>query len=386
MKRKFRTPHTFRFPLLVLCLCACQTIPQKRNPTWTFIPFPSDRGSLAHSQCGVIDGKLVAFGGVDDAKATPLNNQLLLFDPETSRWQFIQDETSPSARNYAAFSVFQDAVLVFGGETAQQNASADAYIYRTNGHWEALPQIDTLIPRKQATLTQLGSELVLFGGQGPATVTNWAYYDMKSKAWQVELSKPEMEARVSHIAVGLSESSLLVWGGFIGQERRGDGFILDIESHEVLSIPPGPYLAARANARAVRLENEVLIWGGASSDGNSNSGAAFHITHRQWQSLPPIPDARFNRLKGSEIAPWRHNGFLLFGGRFGSEEFNDQLWFFDATLRKWSIILTDETPEGRIAHCFVRLNPQRFAVFGGIGHDRDSNHLRQFSGVWILDL
>jgi hypothetical protein len=386
MKLKIRTSYTLRFLLLVLSLDACQTIPQKRGPTWTFIPFPSDRGSLAHSQCGVIDGKLVAFGGVDDTKASPLNNQLLFFDPEASRWQFVQDETSPSARNYAAFSVFQDAVLVLGGETAQQNASADAHIYRANGHWEALPQIDTLIPRKQATLTQLGSELVLFGGQGPATVTNWAHYDMKNKTWHVELSKPEMEARVSHIAVGLSESSVLVWGGFIGQERRGDGFILDIKSHEVIRIPPGPYLAARANARAVRLGDEVLIWGGASSDGNSNSGAGFHLTSRQWQSLPSIPDARFNRLKGSEIAPLGNKGFLLFGGRFGSEEFNDQLWFFDAALRKWSIIRTDETPEGRLAHCFVRLSPQRFAVFGGIGHDRDSRHLRQFNGVWILDL
>jgi N-acetylneuraminic acid mutarotase len=372
--------------LWIAWIGACQTLPQERERGWTFIPSPSGMGSLAHSHCGLINGKLLAFGGIDDTKGTPLNNQLLLFDPRTHQWQLIPGDQGPSLRNFAAFSIFDNAALVIGGETAQENASADAFVYHADGRWEALPPIESLVPRNKATLSRVGSELVLFGGQGPARVTNWARYSVKNKVWHVGESPSTMEARVSHIALGVSESSLMVWGGFSGQERRGDGFIFDIYSHELTPIPPNPVLGARANARALRIGDEVIIWGGASSDGNSNSGAAFHIKTKQWRSLPPIPDPRFHELKGAEIEPWQNRGFLLFGGRFGSEGFNDQLWLYNDERQEWSIIRTDEKPQARMAHCFVQLEPKKYAVFGGIGYDARTNHLKQFDGVWILDL
>ncbi len=374
------------FTLLMFC---CQTLPKEtiREPRWTYIPAANDQGALAHSQCAAIHGNFVAFGGVDDSKGSPLNSQITLFDSKDRSWHIVDGAQNPLPRNFASFAVQGQSVFIFGGESAHSNANVDTFSFDTiSKKWMELPRHTRLHPRKQATLTPVGSDLILFGGKGPAPVSNWGRYDPRNQKWTVYEQKPELTSRVSHIALAVDDENLFIWGGFAGEEKRGDGFILNSRTGEVMSIPHNSVLSPRANARAIRMKEEVLIWGGASTDGNFNSGAAFHLRNQSWRSLPPIPDPAFQNLKGSEMAVWDDKGFLIFGGRFGSERFNDQIWSFDVATNSWSLLRTNESPEGRMGHCFLALKPGFFAVLGGIGYERGSESLAQFDGLWILEL
>jgi len=374
---------------LIIVLLSCQTLPlvKKGQAIWTFVPAPKNMGLLAHSLCGSVDERLVAFGGIDEAKGSPFNSDLVIYDSKLKTWQIIEEQRAPSPRNFASFAVFDRFLFIFGGETTLSSASSDTFSYDLGrGRWEKLATAEGLVPRKQASLTRIGNQLIVFGGKGLHETRNWARYDIANKRWHVHSSPPAMRSRVSHIALSIGENKLLVWGGFAGGERQGDGFIVDALSQELDIIPSTPLLSARANARAVLIDDLVYIWGGQPQDGNSNSGATFNLKTRQWQSLPAIPDERWSLLKGAEIAPWDRRGFLLFGGRFGTEEFNDQVWLYEARKNHWSRVQFDGSPPGRIAHCFVPLTPTRLAVFGGIGYEKGTSSLTQFNGIWTLDL
>jgi N-acetylneuraminic acid mutarotase len=374
---------------LVSILLSCQTLARVKEERagWTFEPAPVEIGSLAHSLCGSDDERLIAFGGIDATKGSPFNSQLVIYDSKQKAWLILAEQMAPSPRAFAAFTVFNRSVFILGGETAQSHANSDAFSYDlVHGKWQKLPTAEGLLARKQATLTRVGNHLIVFGGKGLDEPHNWARYDLPNKHWHVHPSQPATRSRVGHIALGLGASQLLVWGGFVGQERQGDGFILDVMTHELSLIPSTPLLSARANARAVQIDDQVYIWGGQAQDGNSNSGASFNLTNRQWQSLPAIPDERFQNLKGAEIAAWDERGFLLFGGRFGTEAFNDQVWLYAAEKKQWTPIHLDGAPPGRMAHCFVPLTPTRLVVFGGIGYENGTSNLTQFDGIWTLDL
>ncbi|HET9237360.1 MAG TPA: kelch repeat-containing protein [Oligoflexus sp.] len=369
-----------------LLVSSCQTVEDswRKGPAWTFIPTPQGVGSLAHSLCGGSGGLFMAFGGIEEGRESPLNSSMIVYDSLQNLWQKADAQEGPPARNFASFTLMDQKAYVFGGETAQNAASADAYVYdASEGFWSSLPVPEPMIARKQATLTRVGAELVIFGGKGTEPVTNWARFRPGAARWQVHSYPEAISARVSHVAIGLDESRLLIWGGFEGKERRGDGFIFDLKTQAVTSLPA---ITPRANARALLLGDKVLVWGGAGPDGHMPDGALLNVKSLQWTPLPSIPDPRFQRLQGAEVVAQGTGSFLLFGGRFGLEAFNDQLWSYDIERSEWSLLRTKENPQGRIAHCFVNLEPRKYAVFGGLGYKRGTQSLTQWDGLWILDL
>lgn len=369
-----------------LLLSGCQTVENSWNkgPSWTFIPTPQDVGSLAHSHCGGSGGLFLAFGGIKEGEESPFNASMVVYDSLQNLWLKADDKDAPSPRNFASFALMDQKVYVFGGETAERKARADAYVYDPSaGSWSSLPVPAELVPRKQATLTRVGSELVIFGGKGTGSITNWARYRPGAARWQMHAYPEGKAARVGHIALGLDESRIFIFGGFEGDDRRGDGFIFDLKTQTVKTVPA---LTPRSNAKALLLGDYVLIWGGAGMGGPVTEGALFNLITLQWTPLPSIPDARFQKLQGAEVIAQDKGSFLLYGGRFGADTFNDQLWSFDIERSQWSLLRTNEGPSGRIAHCFVNLEPRKYAVFGGIGYKNGTQSLMQFDGLWILDL
>ncbi|MCX6127717.1 MAG: hypothetical protein NTX25_01475, partial [Proteobacteria bacterium] len=322
--------------------------------------------------------------GIQEDAESVFSGQLMSYDNELKKWQIFASQGGPEPLNMASMLVSGQSVFIVAGETLNGTLQSDAYVYDLKGlRWAKIESTETFDPRKMASSTLVGDKIVVFGGKNSHLVANWSVYDMKSHVWQTYANNG-FESRVTHIALALGESQLFIWGGFMGQQRLDDGFILDINTHAVTLIPSHPSLSARANARALFSNGLVYIWGGSTSDGNANSGAIFDPATQLWSKLPPIPDTRFFDLRGAEIVPWADRGFLLIGGRLGTGKFNQDLWYLDFKTRTWTELKLENQLPGRMAHCAVALGPNKIAVYGGIGSDTGEN-LRQFGGIWILN-
>ena len=368
-------------------LQSCETLKQSPSQgalNWHQIPSPTELGRPAHSLCASVDNSFFVFGGIDDESDSPYNNRLGLFHVRDNVWQISQSAQGPVPLNLSSLGQFKDGIVIFGGETSRQPETNDAYIYvLSESKWEKISK-GKVSPRKQASVVRVGEKLAIIGGKSRKDFNDWGLVDPSSKT----LSAQELEgvkSRVSHVAMAISNSEAFVWGGFVGTERRSDGFILSTDSNTVDTIPSTPLLSARANARAIRFENKIYIWGGTPQDGNSNSGAIFDIETRIWTSIPPIPDSKFNTIKSAEIVRYRDKGFYLIGGRFGLENFNDELWFYDRFKNKWLKRDTWQQFPGRMAHCVVAMDDGKILVFGGIGYVKGTKILTHLDGLWVLE-
>lgn len=374
--------------ILILLLgnqLACQTVRKAfdQGPYWIFIPADAQIGVMAHSLCGSINETFVAFGGIDEDAGKPFSSALYSFDLEASSWS-IAPTNGPLPRNFASFAVLDETAYVFGGETADKSETADAWAFHLKSKtWVSLNPPANLEPRKKASLTRVGQKLVLFGGQGVRTWGTYDTYDTSKNSWAVYPLPSSLPSRVSHVAVALDKERVFIWGGFAGDQRLVDGFILNTSTQTFEPLPPPP-LSARANARALVLGESVYIWGGASQDEASPvGGAVYHLPSKQWQALPGLPPA-FAHLKGSEIIQWSETDFLLIGGRFGTGNFNDEIWIFNTMKFQWNPLPLSPHPDGRIAHCVSRLKSGQLAVFGGIGYERGTQTLSHRGGLWLL--
>ncbi|MBF0443654.1 MAG: hypothetical protein HQK54_17235 [Oligoflexales bacterium] len=168
--------------------------------------------------------------------------------------------------------------------------------------------------------------------------------------------------------------------------KVSDGFIIDLETNEFTKVPEGRFLSARSNAKAFHFNSRVYVWGGLPADGNSNSGAVFDTEKKAWEPMAEIPVPEFRELTGAEMVMLEPRGLVLTGGRLGSGRFNDDVWIFEFSSKRWIKIIAKNPPQGRIAHCTVATGRGEIAVFGGMGTDPGSRTLSQFDGIWLLKL
>ncbi len=379
--------RTLLFGLMMLSVCSCQTLFPlgEHQPSWQFIATPSEVDSTTHAFCAVDHGKFFAFGGIQEGAALPLSNQLISYNFEQKEWSLHEPKNGPSPLNFSSQAICQHSLLVFGGESNDKRTSNDAFVFDTQvGQWSQILGTEGTDPRRMASATCVGDQLVIMGGKSELDIKNWARYDTKQRQWLTQ-SNRGLEPRVSAVSLGLDKNHLFVWGGFVGMTKQADGFILDIFSNQVTPIPATPVLTGRANARAISFQNKIYIWGGSTIDNNSNSGAVYDRATHTWLALPKVPEPRFSALKGSELLLWKGRGLMIVGGRFGSDQFNSDLWYLDFKEKTW-IRLNPQSPiPGRIAHCALAASLEKILVFGGIGYKEGTQSLTVFDGLWILD-
>lgn len=119
----------------------------RQNDTWRFVynksrffnstwerAGPLDggpRGRAFHSLTGVA-GKLVLFGGTDDASQSQPLNDTWLFDPLTETWALMELPAGapyPPARQGHLAAAVGDLLYIIGGEGAGRNGAAGAEAY-----------------------------------------------------------------------------------------------------------------------------------------------------------------------------------------------------------------------------------------------------------------
>jgi|GEM_PF-6999244 N-acetylneuraminic acid mutarotase len=383
-KRIVLTP----FLSMWLLSTGCQTNQEEQIQSsllWEYIPSEETTGDLAHAQCETYKQKLYVFGGIREGAETQANSDLFRLHLNRKTWLKMPSVGGPPPLHQAVIEGMDGDLYVFGGQNSQGEDTNVLYAFDLDQErWIHVPQAEGLSPRKQASATRVGDGLIIFGGKAQKHIRNWGRFDTKSRNWTIFSTESTLEPRSSHIALALDATRLLIWGGFVLDQRKADGYIINLENGSVHYLPPTHHLPPLANARAVLQDDTVFIWGGVSPEGPSNRGARFHYKTNSWSLLPAIPDSRMATVKGAELSPWKGSGLLLYGGRFGSSDFNQDTWIFDFASRTWTQLHAGSHPPGRIAHCAIALGRDKLAVFGGIGYREGTQSLRQWSGAWVL--
>ncbi|HEX7743827.1 MAG TPA: kelch repeat-containing protein [Micromonosporaceae bacterium] len=202
--------------------------------------------------------------------------------PDTNRWYPLP--ASPLAGRRAAGTWTGTEMVIVGGEGAPDaniggtKAFADAAAYNPVTHtWRRLPPLPA--PRKDATATWTGTEVLVVGGQAGAPsyqmYTDGVAYNPATNRWRRIPAMPV--GRVEHAAIWTGHQ-LLVWGG---RTWRGDGWTTPLRGYAYnparnrwTPMPTSP-LRARVGHAAVWTGSRMLIWGGEPVVGVSPNAPAF---------------------------------------------------------------------------------------------------------------
>lgn len=365
-----------------LLLSACQSPASKwglRAEGWERIETPPDLGALAHAYCAAVEGVFWVWGGLRDDSEDIWNTTLGLYSDD--KWEILDLKDGPPARLDAALLATDQKIFVVAGRDQEGKSLSDAYHFKLDSRrWQKI-ETEGLPPRRRPSLTQIGRQLVLYGGRVDGKMeTGLSLLSLDTLRWSVLPLQKAIPSRVAHAAVGIN-GQLLIWGGLEGQEKRGDGYLIDLSSGKVEKIPETNVLSARTRLGAFVQGEEVIIWGGASIDQSESQGAIFHTKSRQWRALASSPPSDLTGLHYTANVGLSGSGFLQFGGRWIDDRYPQKVYLHDGS--SWSESSYPQNPPGRIGHCLLWQEPDRVLLFGGLGPDEGWGHLR---GLWRLQL
>lgn len=244
---------------------------------------------------------MIVWGGQDAAGA--FLNTGALFDPKANTWTPMSTEGAPSPRSghTAVWDDANEVMIVWGGTNAMQRfADGDIFDPKKNV-WAPLPAAP-LGSRVRHTAVWIGGSMSIWGGFGlddgapplppppEGFLASGADYNPQA-GWGPILSNSPLSPRQQHTAVSTGKAAL-IWGGFDGAKRLGDGAKYDGTTWSALS--PEAALDARNLHAAVWIPatGEMIIWGGQGAGGLLNSGARFVDASNTWKPMPTALSAR----------------------------------------------------------------------------------------------
>lgn len=350
---------------------SCVSMHEEPTPQpneWQRIGDTHTTGSLAMSQCFTNNGTMMIFGGVrDDDQFSPFNNTAYLYRPLENLWQPLK-KGALQPTSHQVLGGYKGEYFVFGGRLQSEELSRDSFRLSPGGQvWRKLSN-SPINPRMRHSINLTEDKAIIFGGQSPVhKALNWGYYDYKRNAWFSQVLPPNIENRVSHIAEAI-EGRLFIWGGFGNGQKRDNGYLLDVATRRWSQLPKSP-LSARTNARSAIIGTKILIWGGSNMEENANTGALFDLETQEWTKVPPIPDRNYRSLKNPTLTYLGNQKVLLWGGRFGTQEFSNQGWVIDVSILRWTRFQQKKAPMGRMLHCLKKVD-QVLILMGGIGKSK----------------
>jgi len=241
-------------------------------------------------------------------------------------------EVSPQARFLHRAACLSDRWLyVFGGQ-GQDGEFNDLWVLDkeralSGGGWQNVqPQGVAPEQRQSATLTAVGSRLLMFGGrQGETTFMNDTWlFDTVHSHWTCVLESDES------------------WMG--------------------LQPPLGQRPCPRWAHSAVRFGDRILVFGGSAPGRCFNDLHWFDLKSMRWQ--PQLTTCKSPAQRSGHCACAVGETMYIFGGNTTKSSFND-LWAFDVASNAWRLMkTTGSSPSGRVGHTITALGP-RLLVLGG---------------------
>ncbi len=217
--------------------------------------------------------------------------QEVIISPGENRWE-VKAEL-PSARFGQAVVVFENQILMVGGETLEGISSLVESYNPESNLWTALSSKPTAVTDIQAAI--LGGKIYVPGGRTTSDeATNiLEIYDPTENTWEVGASVP---FDVSAYALIAFEGKLYLFGGWDGDKYSNRVFAYDPNLDAWTEKTPLP--TVRAFASAVVASNKIFIMGGFDGKEALVSNLVYNPGNDQngkspWDTAAPLPTGRY---------------------------------------------------------------------------------------------
>jgi Galactose oxidase, central domain len=235
--------------------------------TWTFdgaswvklsvAPSPPSRDGACMATLGA---KVVLFGGgyiAGDAGSIDTNDTWI-FDGRS--WSLLRLATAPSPRYGASMANLGSEVVLFGGYSDSDGVFLNDTWTFDGTSWTQVNTANAPPARSVASMATVGPQVVLFGGSTNDSDT-WLF---DGTGWtQVSFSTPPPARSCASMAT-LGKGAVLFGGFAVGGSGLDDTWTFDGTNWSQVSTPTSP--PARAIAPMASLGSEVLIFGGQEND------------------------------------------------------------------------------------------------------------------------
>lgn len=334
--------------------------------------------------------------------------------PTTPQWQQLSptpDPTdgSPGARFNHSMVYHQgtNKAYIFGGQVDGSNYLNDVWALDLNTMtWDRLflnnsGTANTAFPVQRRTPVMMidiaGQNLYIATGQLGGTEYNdiWRFA-LSTNSWTKLCTTPPCQNTVPIVRYGAAGAALsgdlIVSHGFDASGRRDDTWRFDVDTGQWQKISPAANLPiGRCLLDGAAVGNKFIIHGGQSNSDTYRADTwIFDTVSQTWTEIASGGTEGVNKPEGrfyqSLVEYEAENGVLLFGGRDGSNRFND-VWFLNLAQNTWSELSpTGTPPPARRSQAAVwrQGNDSQstgMLVFGGSTASGDTNAL---ADLWLL--
>ena len=223
----------------------------------------------------------------------------------------------------------------------------------TDNTWAPTTLVDAPTARAFHTAVWTGSEMIVWGGDGPgAPLNTGGRYDPATDNWTATITTNAPSARYSHTAVWTG-SEMIVWGGAgncTGGVCNTGGLYNPItNSWTATSTANAP--SARLVHTAVWTGSEMIIWGGTDFINAFNTGGRYDPITDTWN---PTSTASAPAQRYQHTAVWTGNEMIVWGGTDnGVSSFFNSGGRYNPGTDSWTDTTTTNAPSGRDEHTAV---------------------------------
>ena len=240
------------------------------NPStdsWTSISSPNPPPNLKGGAMTVWTGsEMIIWGGysgtIVNGNPTRLNTGAR-YNPATNTWAAVTTVNAPSARGMAASVWTGSEMLIWGGSGPATLGDGSRYNPTTNT-WNAMSAVGAPTARQEISAIWTGSEMIVWGGWDYATYFGTgARYNPVNNTWTTMSATSAPSARRTHTLVWTGDG-VFVWGGYNGTSFLNDGARYSPANNtwtqiSSLASPPPRYLPS-----TVWTGKDLILWSGGN--------------------------------------------------------------------------------------------------------------------------
>src|SRR4030095_14522196 len=241
--------------------------------------------------------------------------------------------------------------------------------------------------RTAHTAVWSGSEMIIWGGDGPGFLNTGGRYNPTGDSWTPTGKTPT--PRRYHVAVWTG-SEMIVWGGIVPFNIdpaifTNTGAKYDPTTDSWTATTTMHARTGRELPRAVWTGSEMIVWGGFSDDGSCNylnTGGRYNPSSDRW-----LPISTTNAPGGRELhtAVWTGSAMIVWGGldvlpNGFPHDFNTG-GVYNPGMDSWPATSTAHAPGARDSHVAVWTGSEM--IIWGSGNDTSGGRYNPNTNSWV---